>query len=344
MPVIELDRSVGPGVDALLGPGEKRYFGAGYRRVLHDIQDLRSDREAGTAHATARLAYPGDWSAKGRSALRPHLSSIDALVLGAAICEAELAGSGLAQRSRDRAWLRAVTIRAGRSPAEDLDAVEVAARRTARAPGLLQALCTEYDVRIGPMKLRFEIEHGDAGDSDSRPTTSLAALFTDDHHYLSGYKRRRQEISALSIDVAGGRLGADVRVVGGAREGLPAAAESGLEGFYQPSVTMIDAIVVTAQLAQIFLYELDGVPRSRSKTMWLREISLRSATPYQPTSQRFEASIDVAKAPLIPLAGEVYRTGEADYRVHGIRGRFKIAHALPPDHPEALRLTTPTNT
>src|SRR3954447_1017177 len=108
-------------IDDYLGPSTGRFFGNGYRRVRYRDRSVAHDAAAGTpTRARVGIEYPIDWSVKARSTpLRPHLSTIDALVLAANVAECHLGRiHTLSVEQRRRAWLRRVTIRAAATPFE----------------------------------------------------------------------------------------------------------------------------------------------------------------------------------------------------------------------------------
>jgi len=81
-------------IDDCLGDESTRFFGAGHRRARHTVRDVTvvpAGRGDGAVTATVDVTYPADWSKKVDGVdIRPHLSSIDTLLLGVQLCEAYL--------------------------------------------------------------------------------------------------------------------------------------------------------------------------------------------------------------------------------------------------------------
>ncbi|MFJ6456588.1 AvrD family protein [Paenarthrobacter sp. NPDC091669] len=72
-------------LDDELGPAEGRYFGQGYRQVSHTLRDPTVEESDAPRDCswTGEVAYPERWSVNPDGSSRtPHLSSIDAIVLG----------------------------------------------------------------------------------------------------------------------------------------------------------------------------------------------------------------------------------------------------------------------
>src|ERR1700759_3650313 len=76
-------------IDDYLGPGAARFFGSGYRRVSYGWNGLEvGDPSGSSMRAAGAVVYPADWSRKRDAVqLRPHLSTIDAMILGTSSAE-----------------------------------------------------------------------------------------------------------------------------------------------------------------------------------------------------------------------------------------------------------------
>src|SRR4051812_45491687 len=176
-------------IDDHLGPGEPRFFGSGYRRVAYRLDDAYAG-SAETLELTAGVLYPGDWSKKSATAaLKPHLSTIDALILGAEAVE-RLSGPGR---------LRRVDIKAGGTPFEaGLDSIPVSAsRHSADSDGAV------FEVRVANMQLRYQVE----------PARRAGPL------YGEPYDRWQQRIEDVELDAGEPRAEAAVTLVPALDEG-----------------------------------------------------------------------------------------------------------------------------
>jgi hypothetical protein len=275
-------------IDDCLGPGATRFFGSGYRRVRYRLDDT-VNRDGGV-RGEAGVIYPADWSRKaGKGDLRPHLSTIDALILGAELADALVAGPR---------WLRRVDIKAGTAPYEaGLDRFPVTASRrpTEGAPG---RPVSTVDCRIGNMDVRCEIEHGRGPVRAERPL------------YGHDYRDQRQAIEAVAVDVE--RLRADALV-----------------GLESPLVSMVDSFVVALQLGQALLYALDGIPRSASNTLWMRQTTIHSDAPQPVATGPIAARASLHHSGVLPAHGGRWRTATIVGDCLGVRTRCAVAHELP---------------
>jgi hypothetical protein len=313
-------------IDECLGPAERRFFGSGYRRVSRRIHDI-SVHDGAQARAT--LDYPEDWSRKDEDTeLRPHLSSVDAMVLGLALGEAYLIHAhGLDGRQRRRMWPRRVELKAGTAPQEELTGFGIEVARTAAVgAGTVCANVSALRARLGAMKVSCDIEHDGAAEEQAPGFYAAAGDLlgaAEEECVGAGHHDRRHVVTNVDIDAEGGRFGADVVVEPGNAEG------SGMGAAYQPSLTMVDGLLVMAQLAQALLYEIDVVDRDRSNTMWLRNLRMEVAGPRQPLSGPCRAWAEINDSKVLTLRGRSWRKVDVAGRLAGISVSGSIAHELP---------------
>ncbi|MGY6021721.1 AvrD family protein [Streptomyces spinosirectus] len=323
--------------DSCLGPGSTRFFGSGYKRVVQDLKDITtdgSDQPGALATARGTLTYPRDWSRKsGARELRPHLSSIDALVLAVTLAEVHLGRAfALTTAQQRRTWLRQADVRAGSTPHEDLSDFPVEGRLVAREEAELggaAATSTTFDCRVGGLRVRCTLVHerggpaaGPAAFADAAQALGPAGA----RHYGEGYKNREQYAELVRVDLERQRIQGRQRVVAT----RPFTEAHGAEAAYGPSVSPVDALVGVAQLAQALLYAQDGLTRGSTDTLWMRRFVLDTQTPVRPLGRDFATTVRTAGTRLLTMGGQTWRT--ADLAVDdfaGISGRCSLAHRLP---------------
>lgn len=320
-----------PSIDDCLGPSATRFFGEGFRRVGVRLRDVavRPAPAGGTVAATAEVRYPAGWSVRdAHDAPRPHLSTIDTLVIGVQVAEAYLTHTfGLLEADRRRMWVRNYTMRAGTKPQEDLAAVPVSgtALYTVPALGGLGQAVTSFEVAIGVMRIGFDVEHdlraavpapAPAGWADAEDLLGPA----EERYFGRGFVRRPQRISAVEVDPANGRTTALV-AVGSEGSGTGFAAD------YEPALSMVDAIVATAQLAQAAMYGVDGVERKQTGTLWMRRLGMTARTPHQPLGNPFVSSLSVRRKQL-ERGGASWRMYEVLASFQGIEATASLAYTV----------------
>lgn len=323
-------------IDDYLGPAETRFFGHGYRRAQYRVADITTtpaDCADAGVRATVTVEYPRDWSVKETDVdLRPHLSTVDMLVLGVQFSELHLAQAyGLDEISRRTAWLRRVTLRAGSAPQEDLVGLAGAAklRETKPVSDAPNLFVSVYDCRIGQMQARCEIEHQIVHRADrakSYESIEEALGPAESRYYGDGFKARQQHIEDVRVDMATLQSSATVRIES-TEQGH--AATGGIDGRYHPSLSMIDCFVVNLQMAQVLMYEMDSVQRQDSNTLWMLRTVLDATRPHRPCTEPLEARASISRKHLLPLRGGTWRNVDIVGDCGGVSLRASFAHELP---------------
>lgn len=312
-------------VDDYLGNRATRFFGEGYKRATHGLAGIESAGGGGeeAISATATVGYPADWSRKGTIDQRPHLSTIDVLLLGVQLSEVWLARhAGVGEAALRSAWIRQVHIKAGSSPVEDeLEAFAVTARRTALSPspaGPDRAVST-LACKVGSLSVRLDVDHLAGPTSGDTPGDPAGRPCGD------GYRTHTQQVS--DVTVAADRLSAEARVEVQVEAG---AAGAGIEGDYQPAVGLIDVFVVALQLGQVLLYELDGLTRAESNTLWMRSTRWRIDAPARPVDGEHPVLVELRDAALLHnRKGETWRRADIVSGLGGIAVTCSVAHQIP---------------
>lgn len=318
-------------IDDYLGPSARRFFGSGYRRVNYTVSNVTlTERETGPAGMTAVIGirYPVDWSSKATGDLRPHLSTIDVLIL--AVRAAEFLTSrahGHDARQRTGTWVRRVDIKAPSAPVEDhLDEVVVTAKPLRGAPDEDGLVASTFDCRIATMRARVELMHEPGtprpgGD----PHTAFGAGYPG--LYGTGFQQQWQAVRDVMLDVRAQRAEGVVTV--GSPTGHP-ALRGGPESADGPVVSLVDAFAVALQLGQVLLYETDRTTRGRSNTLWMRHTTITAGAP--PT-RRAEASFPtfatLEDSSLLRTGDHIWRAATVVGDSLGVRTRCAVTHRLP---------------
>jgi len=337
-------------IEDYLGPADKRFFSRGFRRSEHEVSGLLltpGPEPAAGASALATVRYPPDWSTKAVGTdLRPHLSTVDALILGAQLAEAHLAFAyGLDDRARAAMWLRRVNLRAGAAPQEDLIDLPCSAKlRCTTSAQEGDALLSVYDCSVGVMRVTCEIEHpapstadraiadGEAGGARSHATLEDALGPAHERYYGAGYKSRQHGVEDVRVDMGELRSAGTVRIE---PAGSSSDLTAGIEGQYQPSLSMIDCFVVNLQLAQVLMYEMDSIARQDTNTLWMIRTRLDAERPRRPFGDSVPAQAQLTAKPLVPLRGALWRNVDISAQCGGVTLRSSFAHELP-GHPASI--------
>lgn len=324
-------------VDDYLGPGDRRFFGKGYKRADQKISSIRIDAGKGgngTISARASVTYPTDWSRKGKSDQAPHLSSIDVLLIAGEIAEIYLTHTRhLDAQQRSQLRLRRAVIKAGRAPVEEqlsdfaVDAV-ISPQLTTSDRAELRT--SSVDCQVGALRVRCEIEHpaGDEHAGTARypsPDALLgpAAL----RPYGHGHKAKTQIIDELQIDVPNSTASA---LVGVRLQDSGQFPSIGLESYSHAGTSIIDTFVAAIQLGQILLYELDAVNRADSNTLWMRQTVLEIHNPPHAIITPSLLAVRLEENQLLTTReGDTWRSSDIAADFQNMAIRCSVAHRLP---------------
>lgn len=322
-------------IDEILGSKESRFFGIGYRRVSQNIRSINFSTKLNYTEVVAvgRVQYPVNWSIKSDEIeIKPHLSSIDALLLAMQFCDCFLSiRFNLSDTQKRKMWLRKFMMRAGTNPMEEIDDFNISLNHIQTTPtqSLFCSHVTTTNVIVGNIKIQCEIEHDVGVDHELFFENNQFINFNfenrqPNHHiYENGYKNVDHKIENVEIDVE--KQQATAQIIS---QYSGFTIEDGMSAAYHPTLTTIDCMVVIAQLGQALLYTIDHIPRSETNTLWMREIHMQCDNPQQSLSSCI-ATNSITKTRLTPMKGKTWRVAEMLGQFHGFSVKYSVAHELP---------------
>ncbi|WP_405791540.1 AvrD family protein [Streptomyces sp. NBC_01506] len=324
-----MHRPLHASIDDVLGPRDSRFLGEGFKRVEHALSHLAitpGADGAGSIEATAHLTIPGLWSRKGDQSPRPHLSTIDAMILAAQLTGLYAAHTlGLPPHAHFA--VRQLDMKAGSRPDEDdLQEFPVSARLVSTGPGGEQGPATTMDCRIGSLSARVHAVHGTGhGPTRSSHVYDRADELPgpwNDAPYGIAHRARKQLLTQVGVSTRGPgdpTASADVTLPGHRAGQIP----------HGTPATMIDAFAAVLQLGQVLLYTLDGVDRADSANLWMRRTRVTTGTPPGPAHGPARATASLERARLLPSQAGTWRTAEVTGALHAVRIQAGVTHLLP---------------
>lgn len=316
-------------VDDYLGPSSTRFFGSGYRKTTPALRNLSVTHDPdGTTRMEARGSVRvGDlWSVKGTTSQQPHLGTTDAIVLALEAAEALLA-SRYAPSILPAVYVRELVLTAGTTPIEETlqDFPVVAETNGQSNDGIMRVT-----VEMSSMKAVMALHH-------PMCVASKANLRTEDPDALVGdaalrvygniYKSREVSLHGITVHSSTQSCDATATVAAGAPE---SSSSVGLEGFYQPGLSLLEGFVSTLQLGQILLYELDGLSRADSNTLWMRRTVIKAAEPPSSILNDLPVDVRLQRARVLPLNGGKWRCADIVGRIGDhLEITCDVAHELP---------------
>ncbi|CAM3948457.1 MULTISPECIES: AvrD family protein [Tsukamurella] len=308
-------------IDDALGPGADRFFGSRYRDVHQSLRlrEATVDGESVRVSGSMAIDYPAAWSSKGERSVTPHVSTIDGAVT-AALLGVELlrCATTAAPEQITGAWIDDLGLRAGGSPQEDATTVPVRAAVRTDPESAGSGLVVRAE--LGSMRIDFTLRVPGGIQIEQVPRTLTAAP-------VGGTAYHGSEVALTDVALDLGRDTASATLTVPVRRDDSAYRE--LAGRYPDSLGDVQHVVAVAQVAQALLYELDGVPRSRSNTLWMRSYrALRTAAP-TPLSDAEQVRVAVEDHSVVEMDGHWWSLSEWSASCAGVASTFDVAHRLP---------------
>ncbi|MFF1829998.1 AvrD family protein [Paenarthrobacter sp. NPDC058040] len=316
-------------VDDYLGPKSTRFFGSGYRQTTPALRGLSIHHTAdGTTLMEARGSVRvGDhWSVKGSTAQQPHLGTTDAIVLALEAAEALLA-SRYSPSILPSVYVRQLTLTAGTTPIEDiLNNFPVTATTNGQSDDGIMMI----HVEMASMKAVLALHHPLCVASKANlRTENPDALVGDAAKRVYGdiYKSRETDIRDITLE--------NTELSGSATLAIEQPFDEqhdsvGLEGAYQPGLSLMEAFVATLQLGQVLLYELDGLTRAESNTLWMRRTVITATEPPSSIENGLPLNVKLRRSRILPLNGSNWRCAEIEGRIGSQLGiTCDVAHEVP---------------
>lgn len=271
--------------DGLLGAPATRYFATGYQRVGYGVS---FGAASAGAHGSVALGgfgavdYPVDWSLAPSGQPRPpHLSSIDALVLGVAAVEHAMSEvPGMCEPTH--AVIDHVSIRSGSHPHAELSEVPVSAMLV---PSEYEFLA---ELRVGAFRIHMLLR-------GAEPPARRAGQLRP---YWDGYRLNAVMSELVEVDLRD-RSVVTIHTVKSPKTGGAAGIDSAL----WPGLTHVDNVALFGQIAQVLAQTTVGVVRGSIDNLWMRRMAFTRVEHLAPTT--FQARARLVEHSMIERGGKV---------------------------------------
>lgn len=311
--------------DQCLGTAENRYFGEGYLRVTRAVSGIELNQDEKKFWGIGHIEHSGSWSKKGDEEQEAHLSSVDAILLAWHLCEAFIeAEFSLSALEMSNAWVCEISVRAGSQPLTALSAFGISGALVSVNDDATNSGST-YRCTIGPLVVDMTVRH---------PTGNRHSTTVQPSGMTKSLTQRRECPTPLPTPVRLTQVVVDTEKATSAAtfqvDALHNRTEEGLEAAYSSGISIVDAVVLVAQLAQTYLYTMDNLDRADSNTLWMRRIQISIATPVRAPQGEVTVTINAANPKTLDMrSAGVWRL--SDFELHdycGISGKTSVAHQL----------------
>ncbi|GAA6134644.1 AvrD family protein [Oceaniserpentilla sp. 4NH20-0058] len=299
-------------IDEILGKSHQRYFGAGYKHVKHNIEDIHIDPDKNNFDAMVSIQYPSSWSSKKTSKeLKPHLSTIDVFVVAAQMCDVFMSHCfKLSEGESKQAWLRSLTVKAGKDSILDLSQIPLSGAliKSIKTDDSINGFLSEFKLTLGGFSLTLEVDHSALATKCSNSAItfkSLNEIFDADRraYYGDQYAHIMHNIyiSNMSPLEINGHLKFEKNSDYNPTSGIGAA----FSGCYNP----LDLMICGAQLSQVLVYQIDQLSRENTKNLWMRSVKVVCPQPLIKGGS-FPIKVETKKTRLISKGGESWRMAD----------------------------------
>ena len=312
------------GIDDALGPRAQRFFGDRYRGVT---QQLRIDAVDGAASMIAgrvEIGYPATWSVKNGKRMRPHVSTIDGVVVAELMATALLRScADIGTGEIERAWLSSIRLAAGSAPQEDSTLV-TASGRVVRIVDDGSVTRIGVAGQLGSMRMDFEV-------SIPELTASSVRLFTANvvGEDLSGVHHVGAVVDLRDVVLDGDSDSARADLIRSQLDAQPPAGT--LAAAYPSHHGDVEHVVTVAQAAQASIYEADHVNRAESNTLWMRGYRARRPLPPAVWSSSSALTVTAVVDDRDRLVMDDAEWSISDWTAScgDVTSGFEVAHRLP---------------
>jgi hypothetical protein len=283
-------------IDDILGPRDKRFFGALFRSARQSLDVDIDDAGPGllTIAGAAAVSYGSDWGTRNGASRVPHLSSIDMLVMAARVVS----------RIQRRLWdtgdlagdshlgVQRLSVNAGTRPDEEMADLACHGSVGITPSGGRPMKC---DLRVGQMRARVLM--GPVPGPAPDPADVCSGDLPD--------------VSLTNIE-----LGPSVREVFG---DVAAGRDGGSPGVLGYATSML----ASAQLAQVLIVFRDRIPRADSNTLWMRRFDCAWN---RDAAAGTRVRVDVNRHELLSLGGRDWSIIEGRATGLSTTASYSVAH------------------
>ncbi len=295
--------------DDILGDYETRYFGAGHKRTSYKLKGSFPD-------CRAEVFQTDGWSVKDGCQMKPHLSTIDGIILAVMYVEKHMKENNV-HILLDSFFLYAFEIKSGVMPVEDLMDVSLDMKKEE----ILEKKAY-FEVVVGGMavKLKFKSVKSDSYNNDC----CIQEMDNDNAHYFSEHlKNVKHNVGDISF-------GENSIACVISREEMRNVSYNGIGKLLANTISILEWLIIFSQMGQLLAYEIDSINRQESETLWMKNIKAEMDLLVTYKKPLF-VSGGIVKSSLLNIKSKMWRifemAGSADNG--NVRFEGKIAHILP---------------
>jgi hypothetical protein len=259
-------------ISEFLGSREDRYFSNGYKGIDIIYKDTVVSQSCYTGSVAVRF---GTWSKKNGTHPVAHLGTVEYISIAATVCrELMEENMHLDDETVRHSWISHFNCRIKPCDEINYNRIPLSGKIVSKKnkPG---HTVYEFEVRIETVSVKLEIsclsENGEENLRNPKRMNRRKDIAETDM-YKNRYKQRDVTITDVFID------GESMKSGGKATLCEDSGYKTGIGAFYR-GLLLTDFILIAGQLTQALLCHMNGLSRSESSNLWLREMDAWCAPP-----------------------------------------------------------------
>lgn len=239
-------------IEEIIGDSSNRYFGDGYKKVEYNIQSMNISQSK--VKALFNIYYPSNWSIKKSIPTIPHLSTLDSVIISLKMITEFLKYKFKYSVSLSYFFVEFLEVKAGNYLNENLNNINAT---------------LEFDEdkflfcgKISEFSVNTKLSH-----------LSLHEKLTDSNndYYYNGFKNKTSFVNNIDLDIVNNKIKAEIN-------NNFSGKYYGIESGYLKNkrlFCLLEQIIVTGQLTELFHSLLDDISRDSSNTLIMRRFVLK---------------------------------------------------------------------
>ncbi|MFD1901177.1 AvrD family protein [Enterococcus termitis] len=293
---------------------ETRYFGAGHKNTEYSlVEGVETNGSGSELVVVAQINQSCSWSVKDGESQKPHLSTVDGLILAVLAAESYLCKYHPEINLEDL-YLSSFEIKAGVVPVEDLRRIPMNIEKV-----IIHEESQRFTVFILGMRISVELRAIKVA-AAHKHNKEQAVNYMADH-----LKHVRHDIQ--NIDIYNGKeMMCEVT-----RATSCKLAYSGIGSKVSKAMSLIEWLIIFSQMSQIVAYNFDDIERKYSDTFWMRLAKAEMDEPMSYSAEQILVSGGINKTQIISMNNENWRTFNMAGETADSNVRFtgKLAHKVP---------------
>jgi len=306
-------------VEDVLGPKSKRYCSTGFKNVNFSFSNMTITNSS--LEAKVHVDFSKKWSSKNDESLNPHLGTTEYFNISVILSELLLISYfELDDLTVSKSWVSHLKMKA--KPAGDqnlIQDVKVNYNGTFGEGSIFGE--SSFDISIGHMMVQLTIVHEIKKTRTEAPFVDLSIFLKRlEHHFnKKGYKETETDIRDIELDLSAQSVHSVVNFKSSPNKCF------GIGSFYQ-TMNIANFILLSGQLMQVLLYELEGIGRDQSRNLWLRGLEINFNEPV--STMNTEAAVYCQTFKELMLRGERWRVADFAVSMDTLSAKFSMTHQI----------------